>query len=109
MRRKLHGDGRMEYLPPASEEVKWDDYLIESQKTKDDLEREQKQEEEKKSQAAKDERLKEEAEAEAERQEAIELLEKDKDNKKVHELFNLILTKPKFNGYEDPSQLPKCV
>lgn len=52
--------------------------------------------------------MKLEAEAEAKRNEAIELLERDKDNKNLKELFDLILSKPKFNGYEDPSQLPTC-
>ena len=53
--------------------------------------------------------LKHEKEEEEKRIEAISLLERDKDNKKLKELFDLILSKPKFNGYEDPSQLPNCV
>ena len=60
-------------------------------------------------QAAQEAKLKAEADAEAKRKEAIELLERDKENKKLKDIYDLILSKPKFNGYEDPSQAPKCV
>ena len=48
-------------------------------------------------------KLKAEADAESKRKEAIELLERDKENKLLQDIYDLILSKPKFNGYEDPS------